>query len=112
MARRLTDIAVTEEHPATEARKAFSDLLNRVIYRQDRIVLTRRGKRIAAVISLEDLEALEALEDRADTKAALVSLRDTRTVPAAEVHAEIRRAPPARRPGAVSATKRKRAAAR
>lgn len=54
---------------AREAREEFSDLLNRAAYARDRIVITRNGKSVAAIISTADLELLEALEDAADLEA-------------------------------------------
>ncbi len=49
-----------------QARDHFADLLNRTSYAKERVVLTRHGKRIAAMVPLEDLELLELLEDRLD----------------------------------------------
>ena len=53
-----------------DARNQFSDVLNRAAYGREHVVLTRRGKPIAAVVSYEDLQilerALEALEDQSD----------------------------------------------
>ena len=56
---------------AAEARKEMSETLNRVAYGGDRIVITRRGRDVAALISMEDLEFLERVEDHLDVKAAL-----------------------------------------
>jgi prevent-host-death family protein len=47
-----------------EARSQFSEILNRAAYGRERVVLTRRGKPIAAVVSIDDLRALERLIDR------------------------------------------------
>lgn len=41
-----------------EARENFSELINQAAYGHERIVLTRRGKALVAVISLEDLNRL------------------------------------------------------
>jgi len=60
----------------TEARDALAEALNRVAYAGERIVLERHGKRLAALIPVEDLELLEELEDRADVKAARKALRE------------------------------------
>ena len=49
-----------------DARKSFSDLLNKTAYGKDRIRISRHGKPIAALVSIRDLELLEALENRAD----------------------------------------------
>ncbi len=42
----------------TEARSSLSDVLNRVKYRHERIVLTRHGKPVAAFVPEEDLQIL------------------------------------------------------
>lgn len=49
-----------------EARAGFADMVNRAAYRGERIALTRRGKVVAALVSAEDLELLERLEDEMD----------------------------------------------
>jgi mRNA interferase RelE/StbE len=49
-----------------EARKRFPELMNRAFYAGDRAVIERHGKKLAAVVSIEDLELLQALEDRLD----------------------------------------------
>jgi len=46
----------------SEAKKSFSELLNRAAYGNERIVVTSHGKPKAAVIGLDDLERLERLE--------------------------------------------------
>lgn len=53
---------------AREAREEFADLLNRAAYARERVVITRNGRPIAAVISTADLKLLEALEDAADAE--------------------------------------------
>lgn len=53
-----------------EIRNNMADALNRVAYQGERIVLERRGKGVAAIVPMEDLALLEAIEDRADVKAA------------------------------------------
>lgn len=45
------------------ARSKFQELLNRVCFGRERIVVERRGKPIAAIVSIEDLKRLEAIED-------------------------------------------------
>ncbi|HVN88278.1 MAG TPA: type II toxin-antitoxin system Phd/YefM family antitoxin [Candidatus Binataceae bacterium] len=54
---------------ATDARDQFADLINRVAYGKDRILLTRRARPVAAIVPLDDLRVLEELEDRADREA-------------------------------------------
>lgn len=43
-----------------EARENFSDMINKAAYGNERVVLTRRGKPLVAVLSLAELEALKA----------------------------------------------------
>lgn len=45
-----------------EARENFSELINQAAYGKQRIILTRRGKPLVAVISIEDLNRLHAIE--------------------------------------------------
>ena len=59
------------------ARTGLSEIINRTVYRKERVVLTRRGKQVAAVVPIEDLELLEAIEDRLDLDAARKALTET-----------------------------------
>src|SRR5438309_2999259 len=61
-----------------EIRTKMADALNRVVYQGERVVLERRGKGIAAIVSLEDLALLEAIEDREDVLAARKRLAEMR----------------------------------
>jgi len=49
---------------AAEAKRNFSELIGRAAYGRERIIIERKGKPMAAVIGLEDLKRLEALETR------------------------------------------------
>ncbi|MBX9254859.1 type II toxin-antitoxin system Phd/YefM family antitoxin [Desmonostoc muscorum CCALA 125] len=53
---------------ATEARANFQELINRVEYKGERIVIERHGKAVVAIVGLEDLKRLEALEDAIDSE--------------------------------------------
>jgi prevent-host-death family protein len=53
-----------------EIRNNLADSLNRVAYQGERIILERRGKAFAAIVPMDDLALLEAVEDREDVKAA------------------------------------------
>jgi prevent-host-death family protein len=61
---------------ATKAKDSFSDTLNRTAYAKERIVLTRHGKPLAALVPLEDLALLEQWEDEADVEAARAALAE------------------------------------
>lgn len=52
--------------PAGKAREEFADAINRAAFGNERIVLRRRGRAIAAVVPIDDLRVLEDLDDRAD----------------------------------------------
>lgn len=52
-----------------QARQDFADNINRVSYGHERLRITRHGKEVAAIISIEDLEFLEELEEKLDRKA-------------------------------------------
>jgi prevent-host-death family protein len=59
---------------ATKARNEFSELLSTVKYGSGRVVIERRGKEVAALISVEDLHLLEMIEDEIDLEAARKAL--------------------------------------
>ncbi len=59
-----------------QIRNNMADMLNRVAYRGERIILERRGKGIAALVSMDDLALLEAIENREDAKAARKALAE------------------------------------
>jgi prevent-host-death family protein len=60
----------------SEARRQLAELVNRAAYRRERIALGRRGRKVAAIVSAEDLDLLEALEDAADLRAIADALAD------------------------------------
>ena len=51
---------------AADARKRFADIINRVAYGQESFVLTRRGKPLAAIVSMDDLMLLQEIEEQMD----------------------------------------------
>ncbi len=50
----------------SEFRNKIADIINTVGIRGDRVMLSRNGKDIAAMIPIEDLRMLEALENKLD----------------------------------------------
>jgi prevent-host-death family protein len=74
----------------SDARNGLSDLVNRACYAGDRILLSKSGKPVAAVVSLDDLAALEAFEEAADIAAydeakAEYEADDRKSVPLAQI---------------------------
>jgi len=59
-----------------EIRNNMADALNRVAYQGERIILERRGKGVAAIVSMDDLALLERIEDEQDIKAARKALAE------------------------------------
>lgn len=74
---------------ATELRNRGSEAINRVAYAGERVLLQRHGKNVAAIVSIEDLELLQALEDRIDLAAARKALRQRGRVAWGKVKADL-----------------------
>jgi prevent-host-death family protein len=64
--------------PVHRARRDLADLINRTAYAGERIRLGRRGRAVAALVPIEDLALIEALEDRLDIEAARKALAESR----------------------------------
>jgi prevent-host-death family protein len=60
----------------SEARETFADLVNRAAYGHERVRVVRRGRPVAAIVPIEDVELLERLEDEVDLQAARDALAD------------------------------------
>jgi prevent-host-death family protein len=73
----------------SEMKDALSEILNRAAYGQERIVVTSRGKPKAAVISVDDLELLEELEDAMAAHEALAEYERGETISLEELIAEL-----------------------
>jgi prevent-host-death family protein len=63
----MNDI-VEQSLSCAEAQAHFDDLLKRAAKHKERVVLTRRGKPVAALVPIEDLSFLEAIEDQLDAE--------------------------------------------
>ena len=74
----------------SKAREDLAEIVNRVAYKGERVVIRRRGKNLAALIPVEDLATLEALEDRLDAEAAKKALAESKErIPYAKVRKEL-----------------------
>ena len=58
----------------TDARKNFADIVNSVAYGKEPVILTRRGQEIAALVSMEELQLLQKIEDHIDIEDARKAL--------------------------------------
>lgn len=52
-----------------QLRKEIGDVVNRATFAGERTAVTRHGKTVAAIVSVEDLELLDELERRIDLEA-------------------------------------------
>jgi len=50
---------MVEEMGVGEAKRRFSELVSRVVYRGERFVIQRNGKSVVALVPAEDLDAVE-----------------------------------------------------
>lgn len=62
-----------------KAREQLSTVINRAAFGKERVVLTRRGKEVAAVVPIEDVKLLEELEDRIDLEEARTALAEAKS---------------------------------
>lgn len=56
--------------PVSKARHDMKDLVNRVAYGKERIYLTFHDKKMVAIVPIEDVEVLEAMENAEDIRVA------------------------------------------
>jgi len=63
-----------------DAKEQFTDLINRVVHGKERVIITRRGQEIAAIIPLEDLMLLQEAQDKHDLREAIDALKEVRNV--------------------------------
>jgi len=62
----------------SKAKESFAETLRRVASKRERVIVRRQGKDVAAIVPMEDLAALEELEDRRDLKLARKALADAK----------------------------------
>jgi len=63
--------AIIDATLAADAAPApFADALSRAEHDKERVVLTRQGRPVAALVPIEDVLALEAMEDAVDSRLA------------------------------------------
>lgn len=61
-----------------DAKEEFAELVNRVSHYKDRVILTRRGKDIAAIVPIEDLNLLLQSQNKSDLHEAVEALKEAR----------------------------------
>ena len=68
-------------YTVTDARGCLRELVDQVAHDGSRLLLQRYGKPVAALISAEDAEILEALEDKMDLDAVRAVLKNPKPIP-------------------------------
>ncbi|UQA90975.1 type II toxin-antitoxin system Phd/YefM family antitoxin [Streptomyces halobius] len=77
---------MAHEIPVTQARAELADLINRVVYGGERVVVTRHGKPLVALVSAADLELLEELgrdQRRPEEEQVISTVSTVRQLPSA-----------------------------
>jgi prevent-host-death family protein len=59
---------MVREISVAEAKRSFSDLMARVVYKGDEYIIKRRGKPMLAIVKPEYLKAIHTLNKRRRTK--------------------------------------------
>jgi antitoxin Phd len=73
-----------------DARKNFADIVNKVAYGDETVILTRRGQSVAALVSMAELELHQKIEDRMDIEDAKRALSEPgENIPAEDVWKEL-----------------------
>ena len=80
---------MTARVSASVAREKFAEIVNRVEYRGERVIVRRHNRDVAAVIPVEDLELLQRVEDQMDIKDALKALKEPRGKTSKALRAEL-----------------------
>lgn len=85
-------VSMAYEIPVTQARAELADLINRVVYGEEHVVVTRHGKPLVALVSAADLARLESLKSEEAEAAAeervIASVSAIRSVASASASGE------------------------
>jgi prevent-host-death family protein len=52
----IEEVAMSDVFTLTEAKSKFSEIINRIIYKKEKITITKKGKKVAVVIPVEELK--------------------------------------------------------
>lgn len=75
-----------------DTRQNMADVIGNVFYGSQRYILERKGKQVAAIISIEDYKFLEMVEDMMDSKLLREAIEESSgTFPIEELFAERQR---------------------
>jgi prevent-host-death family protein len=68
--------------PVSDFKNEIAEVINRVAYAGERVLLQRHGKDVAALVSMKELKILqeiEKMEDEIDLKEALKALKEIKS---------------------------------
>ena len=75
---------------AEKAQTTFPDVIKRAGRDKERIFVTQKGKKVAAVVPIEDVETLEEIEDREDAEDAKKALAEPgKSIPLSQIKKEL-----------------------
>ena len=66
---------------ASKARNEFAEIINRVAYGGETVLVHRRKKPVAAIIPIDDPELLDRIEDELDIRAARRARKEKGSIP-------------------------------
>ena len=66
---------------ASKARDEFAEIINRVAYGGETVLVHRRKKPVAAIIPIDDPELLERIEEELDIRAARRARKEKGSIP-------------------------------
>ena len=61
-----------------DAKDQFAEIINQVAHNKERVILSRRGKDIAVIISMEDYKLLLTAQDKSDVRESMEALKEAR----------------------------------
>ena len=85
---------MTQTMKASQARQEFSQLLNKIFRRETRVIVEKSGIPVAAIVSAQDLERLQQLEEQREKDFAAIEAVGAafQDVPEEELEREVARA--------------------
>lgn len=79
----------TSRLAASKARSEFAETISRVEHGKERLILRRHHKDVVAVVPIEDLKLIQAIEDKLDRKALKAARSDPGSIPWEDLKAEL-----------------------
>ena len=65
---------MTKKISVADAKRDFSELMSRVVFRGEKFIIQRRGKSMAALVSVDDLRMIETKPDQLGKRGLLAAV--------------------------------------